>query len=188
MDWENVEVTTFEQEVNGYIVLEEIQLNSKSFDDKQSNRIKQSEYERLQKIAAFMGGNAILLTKGENLSHYVGSEFSAGQTTKSLLKAIILTNHVHELEKIKSVVSSKDIILIREDYIPERKNEIQGIIRSNLAVKFDKIYEREKFVIVEAKIPGLSFSEYRISIFNDDSLILFKEENDVYYNYTLSIQ
>jgi hypothetical protein len=186
-DWENVSISRLESEVKGLYKIGDVSVKAKSGGFASSSKIKDRAYRKLKIEAALKGANVVYVVEETSVGNQMGNQYSAGQAAETQISGIAYTNVLPKFEDFVKVLEGKSVVLINEVELGNNSMDFKIESIPNTPTVISNPQHKDNLIFVNAKIQGAKTSEFRVTNFNETSIILMDEYKGKITNYTLII-
>jgi len=188
-DYNNVTITSVENEVKGLYKLNDVSSKSKGTTVYSSQeRVKDRAYRKIKIQAAMFGGNIVLLTNQRTEGNKYGGYFSSSSTAETNLTGIAYSNILPDYENFKRIVGNNTSFMAIKRFELDASGSDVSEADVKKAFSITKITNENGIILIE----GVLKTEDNVHVFqlasftNDTFSIAYKYKGDA-YNFIIKI-
>lgn len=187
LDWENVQISNIESEVNGLMKIKNIGAKAKGMTGLSSlAKLQDRAFNKLKMQAAMMGGNIIYIIEQNTEDALWGGKYSSSKSPSVTISGICYTST--KVKKSNIIEGTYKITKLVELRANSFNLEDQYISSINLDISKDNIVEKNLFLTLNASIKEVNkITEFTIIHSNKNEIVLSgvyttKNGKKTYYN------
>ncbi len=172
LDWENVQISNIESEVNGLMKIENIGAKAKGTTALSSlAKLQDRAYNKLKMQAAMIGGNIIYIIEQNTEDALWGGEYASSKSPSVTISGICYTST--KVKKSNIIEGTYKITKLVELKANSFSLEDQDISSINLDISKDNIVEKNLFLTLNASIKVVNkISEFTIIHSDKNEIVL----------------
>lgn len=187
-DFENVSLTSVQNEINGLFKLGDVSSKAKATTVYASmEKVKERAIKKIKIVAAMMGANIIYLTQNATGGNQVGTKYQAGKTTETNLSGIAYSNKLPKFDEFNKLIGAKTQFQCVELYKMSQNDADMEKSEVSKNVEIIKVSSENGLIMVKAKIDKVENDTFRVVSFNSTEFTLVWKDGEKIYNYKLKI-
>lgn len=187
-DFENVSLTSVQNEVNGLFKLGDVSAKAKGTTTIASmEKVKERAYKKLKIVAAMMGANIIYLTQNTTIGNQQGTKYQAGNSTETNLAGVAYSNQLPSFEAFNNLIGSRSQFQCEEIYKMSQREPDMDQRDCKKSVRISKIYNESGLIMVDADIDGVDFSTFRVIQFYPNEFTMMYKDGERIFNYIVRL-
>ncbi len=187
-DYENVSLTSVQNEVNGLFKLGDVSAKAKGTTTLASmEKVKERAYKKLKIVAAMMGANIIYLTQNTTTGNQQGSKYQAGNSTETNLAGVAYSNQLPSYETFNNLIGTRSQFECVEIFKMSQREPDMDQKDVKKSVHISKMYNESGLIMVDADIDGVNFSTFRVIQFYPNEFTLMYKDGERIFNYIVRL-
>lgn len=190
MDFDNVTITSTEDEVRGLFKITDVDSKAKGTTVFSSQeRVKDRAYRKIKIQAAMFGANIIYLTNQRQEGNKYGSYYTSGSTTETNLTGVAYSNVLPDYNTFKKLIGDK------ANFIAVRKYQLGAsdadVSQDNISDEFviTNISNNNGIVVIEGNLRGeRRLVSFQLAYINQNSFNIATNYKGTAYNFEISLQ
>ncbi len=186
VDYDNVALTSVQNEVNGLFKLGDVSSKAKGTTTMASmEKVKERAYKKLKIVAAMMGANIIYLTQNSTIGNQAGTQYVAGHATETNLAGVAYSNKIPNFNEFNNLINGKTKYLCVSIFKMSQRDSDLDSSETQKMVEIYKVYNESGLIMVNAKIDGVKNDTFRVIGFNKEEFTLVYKDGERIFNYKI---
>jgi hypothetical protein len=187
-DWESVSVSKLESEIQGLYKLGDVSVKAKNASGlASSSKINDRAFAKLKMETALKGGNIVFIVSETSVGNKMGNAFQPAQAAETQISGIAYSNQLPKYSDLLTILKDKQTVLFQKDELGNNSLSYSTDQIQNVNTPLSNVQERDGFIYVNCTIPGAKATEFRVTYFDQNKVVLMTEDKGRVTNYSLII-